>query len=267
MKKFLKVVALVACMAMLVMSFAACGGEVANNDDAANAGEGFKMETLNIGTNAEFPPFEFIDSEVGVVDEFAGIDIEIGKAVAESIGANPVINNMDFDSLLIALSNNQVDCVIAGMTITPERQEEVDFSKPYYKATQVMIVPSDSTIAKAADIADKQIGVIDGYTGQTCIEDLGYEYNGYKKGADAVLDLANGKLDVVVIDSSTAEKFIGENEGLKIVEDAEVFASEEYGIAVKKGNTELLDAINAKIDAMLADGSINTICEKYEDAE
>ena len=256
MKKFFKVTALVACMALLVMSLVACGGEKAQD-----------TKVLNIGTNAEFPPFEFIDAEAGGIGEFAGIDVEIGKAVAESIGSEAVINNMDFDSLLIALNNDQVDCVIAGMTITPERQEEVDFSTPYYKATQVMIVAADSDIAKAADIADKQIGVIDGYTGQTCVEELGFDYNGYRKGADAVLDLANGKLDVVVIDSSTAQKFIGENEGLKIVEDAETFASEEYGIAIKKGNTELLEAVNAKIEAMLADGTINDICTKYEDAE
>ena len=256
MKKFLKVTALIACMAMLVMSFAACGGEEAQD-----------AKVLNIGTNAEFPPFEYIDAEAGIVGEFAGIDVEIGKAIAESIEAEPVINNMDFDSLLIALNNDQVDCVLAGMTITAERQEEVDFSTPYYKATQVMIVAADSDIAKAADMADKKIGVIDGYTGQTCVEELGYDFSGYKKGADAVLDLANGKLDVVVIDSSTAQKFIGENEGLKIVEDAEVFASEEYGVAIKKGNAELLAAVNAKIEAMLADGSIDDICTKYEDAE
>lgn len=253
MKKGLKLMIAIACVLAMTVCFAGCGKQ----DTQGNA-------TLNIGTNAEFPPFEFIDSEAGVVGEFAGIDIEIAKAIAESMDSEAVINNMDFDSLLIALSNDQVDCVIAGMTITPERMEEVDFSTPYYKATQVMIVPEASEITKAADIEGKQIGVIDGYTGQTCVEELGYDYNGYKKGADAVLDLVNGKLDVVVIDSSTAEKFIGQNEGLKIVEDSEVFASEEYGIAVKKGNTELLDAINAKINAMLEDGTINQICEKYE---
>lgn len=257
MKKVLKLLVAVVCVFAMVASFAGCGSENPAVDNAEKA-------EFTIGTNAEFPPFEFVDSELGVVGEFAGIDVEIGKAIADSMEAEAVINNMDFDSLLIALSNDQVDCVIAGMTITEERLEEVDFSVPYYKATQVMIVAEDSDIAKAADIADKKIGVIDGYTGQTCVEELGYDFNGYKKGADAVLDLANGKLDVVVIDSSTAEKFVAENEGLKIVEDAETFASEEYGIAVKKGNTELLDKINAKIEAMLADGTIDGFCTKYE---
>ena len=252
MKKFFKVTALVACMALLVMSLVACGGEKAQD-----------TKVLNIGTNAEFPPFEFIDAEAGVIGEFAGIDVEIGKAVAESIGSEAVINNMDFDSLLIALNNDQVDCVIAGMTITPERQEEVDFSTPYYKATQVMIVAADSDIAKAADIADKQIGVIDGYTGQVCVEELGYEFSGYRKGTDAILDIVNGKLDVVVIDSATAEAFIADNEGLAIVEDSEAFAAEEYGIAVKKGNPELLEAANAKIKELKESGKMDEICAKY----
>ncbi len=253
MKKFL---AVIMCLS-LVFVLAACGND-ANNSET-------KMETLNIGTNAEFPPFEFVDSEAGVIDEFAGIDIEIAKAIADSIGAEAVINNMDFDSLLLSLNNGQVDISIAGMTITPERLEEVDFSIPYYKATQVMIVPENSTIEKAADLADKKIGVIDGYTGQTCVEELGFDFSGFKKGADAVLDLANGKLDVVVIDSSTAEKFIAETEGLKIVEDDETFGTEEYGVAVKKGNTELLEAVNAQIEKMLSDGTIDALCEKYED--
>ncbi|MBR0277187.1 MAG: transporter substrate-binding domain-containing protein [Clostridia bacterium] len=170
---------------------------------------------------------------------------------------------MDFDGLLIALSSGQIDAVIAGMTVTDERAEQVDFSEPYYTATQVMIVPADSTVASAKDIADLRIGVIDGYTGQTCVEELGYKFSGYKKGADAVLDLANGNLDVVVIDSATAEKFIGENKDLKIVKDSETFEDEQYAIAVKKGNKELLDSINKSIKAMKESGEIGEISAKY----
>ena len=251
MKKVLKLMVVAVCVIAMTACFVGCGDQ------------GIDGKVLNIGTNAEFPPFEYIDSEAGVVGEFAGIDVEIGKEIADSMGKQAVINNMDFDSLLIALSNDQVDCIIAGMTLTEERLEIVDFSIPYYKATQVMIVAENSDISKAADIADKRIGVIDGYTGQTCVEELGYDFSGYKKGADAVLDLANGKLDVVVIDSSTAEKFIGDTEGLKIVEDAEVFASEEYGIAVKKGNTKLLEKINAKLTEMIEDGTIENLSVKY----
>ena len=250
MKKFMKVFAMALCLGIVVLGLAACG------DDAA-------IDTLNIGTNAEFPPFEFVDAELGVIDEFAGIDMEIIKEVAASIDATPVVNNMDFDGLLLALDNGQVDVVIAGMTVTEERAEQVDFSEPYYTATQVMIVPESSAIAAAQDMADKKIGVIDGYTGQTCVEDLGFDFSGYRKGTDAVLDLANGKLDVVVIDSATAEKFIADNAGLKIVEDEEAFGSEEYAVAVKKGNTKLLDAVNAKIKEMKENGTVSEISAKY----
>lgn len=262
MKKIMKVLTMVLCLSLVVLSLAACGNDAVDNGSAQKDGK-FTMETLNIGTNAEFPPFEFVDAELGVIDEFAGIDMEIIKEVATSIGAAPVVNNMDFDGLLLALDNGQVDAVIAGMTVTPERAEQVDFSEPYYTATQVMIVPQDSTIAAAADMAGKKIGVIDGYTGQTCVENLGYDFSGYRKGTDAVLDLANGKLDVVVIDSATAEKFIADNEGLKVVEDAEAFGAEEYAIAVKKGNTDLLNAINAKIKEMKENGTVSEISAKY----
>ena len=251
MKKAVKLLSLVMCIGLVVMSFVSCGEEAKNG------------ETLTIGTNAEFPPFEFVDAEAGVIGEFAGIDMEIIKEIAEANGYTPEINNMDFDGLLLALENGQIDAVIAGMSVTAERAEQVDFSNTYYTATQVMIVNENSDIAKASDIEGKKIGVIDGYTGQTCVEDLGYEFSGYKKGADAVLDLANGKLDVVVIDSATADKFIADNEGLKIVEDKDAFGDEEYAIAVKKGNTELLEKINAKISEMLESGKISEISAKY----
>lgn len=220
-------------------------------------------DVLKIGTNAEFPPFEFVDSEAGVIGEFAGIDMEIANEIAEKIGKKPEINNMDFDGLLIALDGGQVDLVIAGMTVTEERAEAVDFSDPYYTATQVMIVNEDSDITSAKDIADKKIGVIDGYTGQTCVEELGYDFDGYKKGADAILDLSNGKLDVVVIDSATADKFIADNSELKIVEDDDAFADEQYAIAVKKGNKELLDSVNAAVKAMKENGKVAEISAKY----
>ena len=139
----------------------------------------------------------------------------------------------------------------------------MDFSTPYYSATHVMIVKEDSDIATAADMADKKICVVQGYTGEVCVQDMGYSYEAFKKGTEAVMELTNGKCDVVVIDSATAQKYVGDNEGLKIVEDPSAFESEEYAIAVQKGNTELLDKINKSIDKMLADGTINELAVKY----
>ncbi len=221
-------------------------------------------DVLKFGTNAEFPPFEFITAE-GVIDEFDGIDMVIAKQIAEENDMTAVIENMEFDSLLIALQNGMIDAVIAGMTVTEERAEAVDFTTPYYTATQVMIVPQDSAIKTAADMADKKIVVIQGYTGESCVKDMGYPYEAFKKGSEAILELLNGKCDVVVIDSATAAKYVADNENLTIVEDEEAFGAEEYAIAVKKGNEELLGKINTVIEKMLEDGTISEIAAKYSE--
>ena len=249
MKKATKVMALATDMVLLACTLTACGS-------SAKGGK------ITFGTNAEFPPFEYVTSE-GVIDQYDGIDMAIAKSIAEQNDMTVVVENMEFDSLLVALQNGQIDAVIAGMTATDERRETVDFSTPYYTATQVMIVKEDSDIASAADMADKKICVVQGYTGEVCVNDMGYPYEAFKKGTEAVMELVNGKCDVVVIDSATAQKYVSDNEGLKIVEDASAFESEEYAIAVQKGNTELLDKINKSIEAMLADGTVNELAVKY----
>ncbi len=250
MKKFMS--ALVA-MLMVAIMLVGCGSA-----ESAN--------TIKFGTNAEFPPFEFVTA-TGVIGEYDGIDMAIAKEIGTSIGKEAVIENMEFDSLLIALQNGQIDAVIAGMTVTEDRKESVDFSMPYYEATQVMIVDENTDIKCAADMADKKIVVIQGYTGETCVQEMGYSYEAFKKGTEAILELNNGKCDVVVIDSATAQKYIKDNANLKIVEDADAFESEEYAIAVKKGNTELLNQINSAIEKMLADGTISEFGAKYTEAE
>ncbi len=286
MKKATKAAALVLTVVMMAASLTACGksaepGEVkdttaaAQNENANAAGEQGEADaenaapaaggTLIFGTNAEFPPFEYVTSS-GVIDQYDGIDMAIAKNIAEANGMTAKVENMEFESLLIALQNGQIDAAIAGMTVTEDRIEEADFSTPYYTATQVMIVKEDSDIASAADLADKKICVIQGYTGEICVKDMGYPYEAFKKGTDAIMELINGKCDVVVLDSATAQKYVSDNEGLKIVEDAAAFESEEYAIAVKKGNTELLDKINAVIDTMLADGTVAELGAQYIEA-
>lgn len=252
-KTFKKLAALMLSTAMIV-SLAGCGGG------------GDKGGVLTFGTNAEFPPFEFVSAN-GVVGEFDGIDMAIAKQIAEDNGKEVKIENMEFDSLLVALQNGQIDAAIAGMTVTEDRKEAVDFSTPYYQATQVMIVKEDSDIAKATDMEGKKIVVIQGYTGEECVKKLGYEYEAFKKGTEAILELVNGKCDVVVLDSVTAEKYVKDNEGLKIVNDSEEFENEEYAIAVKKDNKELLDQINKSIDKMKNDGKIAEFAAKYSETE
>jgi len=289
MKKATKATALVLATAMLTGMLAACSStdSAGNNSSAPASSEATEQTSseastestpaeggnLVFGTNAEFPPFEFVTAQ-GVIDQYDGIDMALAKQIAEENGMTAVIENMEFDSLLVALQNGQIDAAIAGMTVTEERKETVDFSVPYYTATQVMIVKEDSDIATAADMADKKICVVQGYTGEICVKELGdateaedYKYEAFKKGTEAVLELVNGKCDVVVLDSATAAKYVSDNEGLKIVEDPSAFESEEYAIAVQKGNTELLDKINQVIEAKLADGTISDLAVKYTEAQ
>ena len=260
MKKFTRVLSMVAAAALMAVTFTACS-------NSSSSGE--KKGSIKFGTNAEFPPFEYVVAK-GVIGEFDGIDMAIAKQIGDDNNKEAKIENMEFDSLLVALDNGKIDAAIAGMTVTDERKEKVDFSEPYYNAKQVMIVKEDSDITKASDLADKEkkirVVVIQGYTGETCVRKLGCSYQSFKKGTEAVLELVNGKCDVVVIDSATAEKYVKDNKGLKIVEDNDQFGNEEYAIAVKKGNKELLDQINKSIKKMKESGKINELAAKYADA-
>lgn len=256
MKKLARILLLAVAAMLLVSAFAACTAPD-------------NRPTLKFGTNAEFAPFEFVPGGKGVIGEFDGIDIAIAKKIGDENGYKAEIVNMEFDSLLLALENGQCDAVIAAMTIGPERAEEVDFSIPYFNATQVMIVREDSTIAKAEDMKGQRIAVIQGYTGQMAVDKLGegYSYEAFKKGPDAMLELKNNKCDVVVIDSITAYKYVAETDGLKIVVDNNAFEGEQYGVAVKKGNTELLNMINASLQKMLDDGTIDRLAAQYAEEE
>ncbi len=258
MKKFVKVLSMTVAAAIMAVTFTACADSSSSSDSKSGG-------SIKFGTNAEFPPFEYVVSK-GVIGEFDGIDMAIAKQIGEDNNKEAKIENMEFDSLLVALDNGKIDAAIAGMTVTDERKEKVDFSEPYYNAKQVMIVKEDSNIAKASDMSDKKIVVIQGYTGETCVKKLGFSYQSFKKGTEAIMELVNGKCDVVVIDSATADKYVKDNKGLKVVEDNKEFENEEYAIAVKKGNKELLDQINKSIKKMKEDGKINELAAKYADA-
>ena len=258
MKKFVKILSMTVAAAIMAVTFTACADSSSSSDSKSGG-------SIKFGTNAEFPPFEYVVSK-GVIGEFDGIDMAIAKQIGEDNNKEAKIENMEFDSLLVALDNGKIDAAIAGMTVTDERKEKVDFSEPYYNAKQVMIVKEDSNIAKASDMSDKKIVVIQGYTGETCVKKLGFSYQSFKKGTEAIMELVNGKCDVVVIDSATADKYVKDNKGLKVVEDNKEFENEEYAIAVKKGNKELLDEINKTIKKMKEDGKINELAAKYADS-
>ncbi len=246
MKKFLS---LAMVMLLAVSLLAGCGP---TND----------TETLKMGTNAAFPPYEYKEGE-----KFVGIDVEIADAISKELGMTLEVVDMEFDSIIPAVQKGEVNFGMAGMTVTDERKLEVDFTSSYATGVQVVIVTENSDIATLDDLAGRKIGTQLGTTGDMYSKDDYGEENvtSYGKGADAVIALKGGDVDAVIIDNEPAKAFVAENEGLKILETE--YAVEDYAIAVAKENTELLDKINAVLEKLTADGTIDTIIAKYIKAE
>ena len=217
---------------------------------------------LTMGTNAAFPPYEFYDG-----DDIVGIDAEIAGLLAEKLGLKLEIMDMDFSAIVTSVQTGGVDIGLAGMTVTEERLENVNFTNSYATGVQVIIVKEDSEIASADDLEGKLIGVQEGTTGYTfCSEDFGEEnVLAYTNGATAVQNLINGSVDCVVIDQQPAISFVEANEGLKILETEYVI--EDYAAAVAKENTALLEALNTALDELIEDGSIQAVLDKYIKAE
>ncbi len=250
MKKLLTV--LLACS--LLLGLAACG------NDTKQAGNGQQEEkpVLVMATNAEFPPYEYYEG-----GEIVGIDAEIAAAIADKLGMTLRIDDMQFDSTLIALQNGQADMAMAGMTVTEDRLQNVNFSNTYAEGHQVIIVKEDSEIASVDDLAGHTIGVQTNTTGDIyATEDYGDEVmHRYPKGADAVLALSQGSIDCVIIDLEPAKAFVAANEGLKILETE--YATEEYAIAIAKGNEELLEKVNTALQELTDDGTVQKILDTY----
>ncbi|MCI8557625.1 MAG: amino acid ABC transporter substrate-binding protein [Lachnospiraceae bacterium] len=217
---------------------------------------------LTMGTNAAFPPYEFYDG-----DDIVGIDAEIAGLLAEKLGLTLEIMDMDFSTIVTSVQTGGVDIGLAGMTVTEERLENVNFTDSYATGVQVIIVKEDSEIASADDLEGKLIGVQEGTTGyEYCSEDYGEEnVLAYTNGATAVQNLVQGAVDCVVIDEQPALSFVEANEGLKILDTEYVI--EDYAAAVSKENTALLDALNAALKELQEDGSIQEILDKYIKAE
>ncbi len=265
---FKKITAILAAAVLSTVALASC----AASDTPAPATETAPPASTNgdelvMGTNAAFQPFEYV-TENGLVDIYDGIDVAIAKKIADENGMTLKIEDMEFDGLIAAVSTGKIDMAVAGMTVTEERQQNVDFSDTYFTASQVMVVPADNEDIKSAeDLKNgKLVGVVLGYTGDNIVTDtIGVSEENItraNRGIDIVQDVKNGKLDAVVIDSATG-KALAEANGLKVVEDPEAFESEEYAIAVKKGNTELLDKINKVLAEMKASGEIEELAVKY----
>lgn len=222
-----------------------------------------------MATNAAFPPYEYVEG-----GEIAGIDAEIAAAIAGKLGLELQIDDMEFDSITEAVKSGKADLGLAGMTVTPDRQEEVDFTVSYATGVQVVIVTEDSAIASVDDLfaegANHVVGVQRNTTGDIYttddIEDEGLgTIDRYSKGAEAVQALKTGKVDCVVIDNEPAKAFVAEVEGLKILETE--YVTEDYAAAMSKDNKALYDAVNAALQELIADGTIQGIIDKYISAE
>ena len=277
-----KVLALLSAGALMTAMLAGCGNGGNNTPSSTpstdeNTGDSsfttFEEGKLIMSTNAQFPPYELVSDGEGYQGTgYEGIDVEIAYALAEKLGLELVIDDMDFDGALLAVQNGRSDIVMAGVTVNEERLVNMDFTDSYANGVQVVIVPEDSDIQGIEDLEGKQIGCQRGTTGFIYCSDTpengGYgedAVTAYDDGATAVQALLNGQIDCVVIDNAPAQEYVNANPGLKIL-DTE-FANEDYAIGVAKGNTALRDALNVALDELEADGTIQGIIDKYIPAE
>ena len=245
-----------------VASSAAASSEVASSSAAAAELTTVEAGKLTMATNAAFPPYE-MTTDAG---EFEGIDVDTAKAIAEKLGLELQIDDMDFDAALLSVQQGKADIVMAGVTVTDERKAVMDFSDSYATGIQSIIVPNDSDIASPDDLAGKTIGTQRGTTGYIyCSDDFGDEnVVAYDDGLTAVQALNNGQVDAVVIDNAPAKEFIAANPGLVILETS--YAEEDYAIGLAKGSS-LKDAINGALEELKADGTLQSIVDKYISAE
>ena len=288
---------------MMALSLAACGGSSSANsakEDAspaeaeavteeaeAEAGEAVTTEAaaaetaaeittvsegeLHMATNAAFPPYEMTSDGEGY-DGYEGIDVEVAAKIAEKLGLKLVIDDMEFGSVITSVQSGKADMAMAGLTVTEERKQNVDFTDSYATGVQVVIVPEDSDIASVDDLAnDKMIGCQDGTTGyiycSDTVENGGYgedHVTSYTNGAMAIEALKAGKVDAVVIDNEPAKQFVAVNEGLKIL-DTE-YIVENYAIGISKDNPALCEAVNKALNELIDDGTVKQIVDKYINA-
>ena len=245
MKKFLSValvLVLAACM------FVGCGKK--------------DKKTLTMATNAYFPPYEYYDG-----DDIVGIDVEIAQAIADKLDMKLKVEDMEFDSIITAVTAGKADIGLAGMTVTEDRLKSINFSDSYAKGVQVVIVKEGSDIQSIDDLAGKKIGVQLATTGDIyATDDFGSEcVEQYNKGNDAVMALVSGKVDAVIIDNEPAKSFVAANAGLVILETE--YVTEDYAACIAKDNTELLEKVNDALAELKADGTLQKIIDKYIKAE
>lgn len=249
MKKFLCIALAVALTLTVVAAFAGCSKKE-------------ETQTLVMATNAEFPPYEYHEG-----DSIVGIDAEVAAAIAEKLGMKLQIEDVSFDSIIPGVQAGKYDMGMAGMTVTEERLASVNFSTSYAKGVQSVIVKEGSDIKTIDDLTGKKIGVQTSTTGDIyATDDYGEEnITRYDNGAVAVQALLSGKVDCVIIDNEPAKSYVAANDGLAILDTA--YAEEDYAICFNKENTDLQEKVNAALEELIADGTVQSIVDKYINAD
>lgn len=260
--------ALTACGGSSASTASSVASSAASSEAASTSAAAGELTTvmagkLTMATNATFPPYE-MTTDSGDIE---GIDVDTAKAIAEKLGLELQIDDMDFDAALLSVQQGKADIAMAGITVTDERKAVMAFSDSYATGIQSIIVPEGSDIASPDDLAGKKIGTQRGTTGYIyCTDDFGEDsVVAYDNGLTAVQALNNGQVDAVVIDNAPAKEYVAANPGLKVLETS--YAEEDYAIGMNKDNTALVEAVNAALEELKADGTLQSIVDKYITAD
>ena len=264
MKKFIAL--MLACV--MCLCFAACGS--AEKEPATSAPEDStpasadtsledvkKSGKLTIATSPDFPPFESLEG-----DKVVGIEIDLLEMIAEKLGVELEINQMDFDSVLPGIQSGKFNVGVSGITVTEDRKKNADFTVPYFAAAQAIVVLKDSPIKSKADLEGKKVSVQTGTTAEEYCMKNGYDVSAFQANNDALSALTSGKVDAWVIDNETGIQMSETTNGKTVVLD-EPMTTEPYSFAFKKGSTSLVNEINSYVEGWLKDGTIEKIIEKY----
>lgn len=251
--------ALVAAMLAIALVAAGCGGgDDEGGGEAAGGVETIEEGILTVGTDAPFPPFE-----IGRPPDVTGYDIEVMNAIAEDLGLEPEYVNSSFDTIFRDVAQGRFDIVAAASTITPQREETVDFSDPYYEAQQALLIEEGSDVASVDDLSGLTVGAQDGTTGETFANDEteAAQVRGFPQGPDAINALVSGQVDAVIIDQPVALDAVEEQGGVEVVEEIET--GELYGFAMAPGDDALREQVNEALARIKEDGTLADLYEEY----
>jgi polar amino acid transport system substrate-binding protein len=257
-----RLLALLAALVLVLTAGIAVGcGDDDDDGDSGGGGEDLGLiteGTLLVGTDTPFPPFE-----IGQPPDITGYDIEVMNAIAENLGVEPEYQDTSFDTIFRDTAQGQFDIAAAASTITPERQQQVNFSDPYYEAQQALLVPEGSDIASVADLGGATVGAQDATTGEAYANDEtdAAEVRGFPEGPDAVAAVTTGQVDAAIIDQPVAVDAVEKQGGVEIVE--EIPTNELYGFAMSKNNTALLEAVNGALQEIKDDGTLADLYQQY----